>query len=324
MKLRDFTIERLAEMVIGDHKDFPYRSSWHITRFFQNIGLDFTHDGSTRARWAKEVLTGLNNAAQSSDLPSDELVKVITGVFDEDYFDRQSKLKEPALTALNELLKRDHLTTYFDEQTSQYYVRNTGTGAISSLAPPLSRPLTKQELEERQKIEAFLDSASEDEFTEQLLVPFFQASGFQRVSPGGHKEKLLEFGKDLWMKLRIPTGHWIYFGVQVKRGKIDSSGVGGSSNVANILTQVKMGIDHPIFDPDMNKTVLLDHMFVIAAGDITRAARTWLVANLDASQRRHILFMDRAEFLENSARVYKLLHLDVIKEEEHHADQMPF
>jgi hypothetical protein len=64
-----------------------------------------------------------------------------------------------------------------------------------------------------------------------------------------------------------------------------------------------MAIDHPIFDPDENRKVLLDHVFVIAAGEITRAARAWLVEHLDAGQRRHIIFMDRDEFLNQSARI---------------------
>jgi len=41
-----------------------------------------------------------------------------------------------------------------------------------------------------------------------------------------------------------------------------------------------MAIDHPIFDPEANRKVLLDHIFLISAGEITRAARTWLVEQL--------------------------------------------
>jgi hypothetical protein len=63
---------------------------------------------------------------------------------------------------------------------------------------------TTQELAE-------LETASEDEFTEKVLVPLFQRLGFHRVSPTGHAEKALEFGKDLWMKYQLPTSHWIYF-----------------------------------------------------------------------------------------------------------------
>ncbi|PYR31207.1 MAG: hypothetical protein DMF90_26065 [Acidobacteria bacterium] len=72
-------------------------------------------------------------------------------------------------------------------------------------------------IEQREQVVAFLDSASEDEFTDHLLVPLFQRLGSHRVSPAGHTEKALEFGKDLWMKFQLPTGHWLYFCAQVKR-----------------------------------------------------------------------------------------------------------
>jgi hypothetical protein len=71
-----------------------------------------------------------------------------------------------------------------------------------------------------------------------------------------------------------------------------------------------MAIDHPIFDPEANRKVLLDHLFMISAGEITKAARTGLIEQLDASQRRHIIFMDRDEFLDQSARILIDLHLD--------------
>ena len=71
-----------------------------------------------------------------------------------------------------------------------------------------------------------------------------------------------------------------------------------------------MAIDHPIFDPDTNRKVLLDHIFIISAGEITRAAREWLVAQLDTGQRRHIIFMDREEFLDQAARILLDLRID--------------
>jgi hypothetical protein len=49
---------------------------------------------------------------------------------------------------------------------------------------------------------------------------------------------------------------------------------------------------------------------VIAGGEITRAARTWIVERLDTSQRRHIIFMDRNEFLDQSARILLDLQLE--------------
>ncbi len=112
------------------------------------------------------------------------------------------------------------------------------------------------------------------------------------------------------MKYHLPTGHWIYFCAQVKKDKIDSTGSSGGKNVSTVLTQARMAIDHPIFDPETNRKVLVDHVFVISAGQITRAAREWLIGQLDAGQRRHIIFMDREEFLDQAARILLDLRID--------------
>lgn len=57
------TKERLADMICGDDTEvFPiYRSSMYLTEFFQDIKLDYTHDGSTRKWWVLEVLQKLKN-----------------------------------------------------------------------------------------------------------------------------------------------------------------------------------------------------------------------------------------------------------------------
>lgn len=310
MKLSDRVLDGLAEIVVGDNPVFPYRSSRYITRYFQRCGLPFAHDGSTRKRWTKDRLGELNLAvATNSDLPSDDLLRVISELFDYDDFDRVNKGTEPALEELNKLLTRQGLTAYFDA-SGRCYLRNNGTGVSSSMLPQQPRPLSHEEIKQRKKLILFLDSASEDEFTERLLVPFFQRLGFHRVSASGHKEKSLEFGKDLWMRYQLPTGHWLYFCAQIKRDKIDASGAGGGNNVSTLLNQARMAIDHPIFDPDANRKVLLDHIFLVSAGEITRAARTWLIEQLDSGQRRHIIFMDRDEFLDHSARILLDLRLD--------------
>ncbi len=322
MRLRDYTLEVLAEMVIGDHPAFPYRSSLIITRFFTRCELPYVHDGSPRKWWAKGVLDELNlGPSHSADLPADALLRVISELFDPDDFDRKQLSRDNALIELNKLLDREGLAAYFDN-SGRCFVRNTGTGNNSARMPQTPRPLSREEMLAREKVAAFLEKATEDEFTEKLLVPLFQRLGFHRVSAAGHKEKTLEFGKDLWMKYQLPTGHWLYFCAQVKRGKIDAGGVTGASNAANVLTQVKMAIDHPIFDPDANRKVLLDHVFVIAAGEITRAARIWIVEHLDAGQRRHIIFMDRDEFLDQSARI--LLDLQFQDDKLITDDDLPF
>jgi hypothetical protein len=113
------------------------------------------------------------------------------------------------------------------------------------------------------------------------------------------------------MKFQLPTGHWLYFSAQVKKDKIDSNNASGLKNVSSILNQARMAFDHPIFDPEENRKVLLDHLFIISAGEITKAAKHWLAEQLDASQRRQIIFMDRDELLDHAAKI--LLDLKILE-----------
>ena len=55
----DFEME-LAERICGDNPKYPYRSSYYLTRFFQDLGFDYTHDGSTRRFWVRDVLLELD------------------------------------------------------------------------------------------------------------------------------------------------------------------------------------------------------------------------------------------------------------------------
>jgi hypothetical protein len=54
---------------------------------------------------------------------------------------------------------------------------------------------------------------------------------------------------------------------------------------------------HEIFDPETNKRVLVDHAFIVAGGEITKAARNWIGNALDAPKRSQIMFMDRDDIL---------------------------
>ena len=127
----------------------------------------------------------------------------------------------------------------------------------------------------------------------------FRQLGFHRVTAAGHKDKALEYGKDVWMKYTLPTLHVLYFGIQAKKGKLDAAGVGkdGSSNIAEILNQVTMMLGHEVFDPEVSRRVLVDHAFIVAGGEITKAARNWLGNKLDANKRSQVMFMDREDIL---------------------------
>lgn len=56
------------------------------------------------------------------------------------------------------------------------------------------------------------------------------------------------------------------------RTPLDASGV-STSNVAEIHNQVMMMLGHEIFDPELNRRVLVDHAFIVAGGEITKQAR---------------------------------------------------
>ena len=71
---------------------------------------------------------------------------------------------------------------------------------------------------------SYLEQASEDELIEEVLLPLFRQLGFHRITAAGHKDKALEYGKDIWMKYTLPTQHTSYFGIQAKKGKLDAPG----------------------------------------------------------------------------------------------------
>src|SRR5690606_34371556 len=127
----------------------------------------------------------------------------------------------------------------------------------------------------------------------------FRQLGFHRITASGHKDKALEYGKDVWMRFVLPTQHVLYFGVQAKKGKLDASGArkDGNSNIAEVFNQITMMLGHEIFDPETSRKVLVDHALIVAGGEITKQARNWLGGRLDGSKRSQILFMDRDDIL---------------------------
>ena len=64
-----------------------------------------------------------------------------------------------------------------------------------------------------------------------------------------------------------------------------------------ILDQVMMMLGHEIFDPEIGKRVLVDHAFIVAGGEVTKAARNWLGGKLDLSKHIQVMFMDCDDIL---------------------------
>jgi hypothetical protein len=170
---------------------------------------------------------------------------------------------------------------------------------IGTPSPDPHRPFTSVESKRREELTRYLNSTSEDELIAEVLVPLFRQLGFHRITSAGHKDKALEYGKDIWMKYTLPTQHILYFGIQVKKGKLDAAGVSKNTNVnvAEIHHQALMMLGHEIFDPEVSRTVLVDHAFIVAGGEITKAARNWIGQKFDNVKRSQIMFMDRNDIL---------------------------
>lgn len=303
MRFQRITIRALADMICGNYPQeetfFVYRSSYYLTEFFEDVDTEYRHDGSTRATWVQEVLVQILQEPQAKQgLPPDTFLRVIRRLMDQRDATNEGSDRPAALGMLNAALTREDLEAFYAPD-QQCYLRHVKTNAVAMLAPDPHRPFSAAELKRRDELGRYLDAASEDKMIEEILLPLLRQLGFHRITATGHKDKALEYGKDIWMRFTLPTQHVLYFGIQAKKGKLDASGApkAANVNVAEVHQQALMMLGHEIFDLEIGKRVLVDHAFIVAGGEITKAARNWLGNKLDASKRSQILFMDREDIV---------------------------
>jgi len=91
------TKNKIAELICGDNKEkHPvYRSSTNLTRFFQDIGINVVHDGSSRNPWTFSVIDNLNGL---------DLQKVILRLSSPKLYGGDREQIKLALRTMNELL----------------------------------------------------------------------------------------------------------------------------------------------------------------------------------------------------------------------------
>jgi hypothetical protein len=90
--LKARTLSQLGEMICGNSGSdqpnyFLYRSSWYLTEFFQDIGTDYQHDGSTRHRWVADVLAKILDEEAplaGPNTPPDTFARVIRRLMDQE------------------------------------------------------------------------------------------------------------------------------------------------------------------------------------------------------------------------------------------------
>lgn len=300
MEFKKRTLSQIADMICGNYEAatsfFEYRSSKYLTEFFEDCGTEYEHDGSTRGLWVSERLKDILDGPQLDAMtPPETFLTVIRVLMDQGNALNEGPDRPGALALLNSALTREGFEAFYAPDKI-CYLRHLKTNTVAAPKPNPHRPFSSVEIERRERLNAYLNKASEDELIEDVLLPLFRQHGFHRITAAGHKDKALEYGKDVWMKFTLPTQHILYFGIQAKKGKIDSAGV-SKGNIAEIYNQVLMMIGHEIFDPELSKTVLVDHAFIVAGSEITKQAKLWLGGKLDATQRSQIMFMERDDIL---------------------------
>jgi hypothetical protein len=301
------TMNALGSMVAGGSQNvteehFVYRSAWFLTQFFQDCGHDVPFDNSSRIPWATDQLRAIlaDPPPRPNTLPQ-RFAIVIRNLMDrDDTLEGGDRERPKAIARLNRYLRAEGYEAFYGED-GQCHLRNVKTKVVSHFELA-RRAITEKEREREKLLDSYLNVCSEDELIEQILTPLFRSMSYERINVPGHPN-MLEFGKDMWMRYRLPTGHSIFFAVQVKKGTVDARGRtrGDNVNAAELLTQAQMALKHPIHDPETNKKVLVDHVYLIAGGTITQPARHFIIEELDRESRRHIIFMDRAELLDQFA-----------------------
>ena len=204
MKWRKRTLDDIAEMICGSADGpFRYRSSSYITRFFQDADLPYAHDGSTRSWWVSNTLEKvLAEPHPSPTTPPAALSRVIQVLMDLGDVTPPDPERKMALKLLNNALQREGFEAFY-ANNMQCYLRHLGTGTVADTMANPHRPFTQAEIEKRELLAAYLNKASEDDLIGEVLLPLFRQLGFHRITPSGHKDKALEYGKDMCPELRI-------------------------------------------------------------------------------------------------------------------------
>lgn len=303
MHFKQRTLMQIADMICGnfhiENSLFVYRSSTRLTEFFMDCDTDYAHDGSTRQLWVAQVLGLILAEPQPHpNAPPDTFARVIERLMDQSDAQNEGHDRPGAMAMLAISLAREGFEPFYAKD-KKCYLRHIATNTIAMAQANPHRPFSAAELARREQLITYLNTASEDELIEEVLLPLFRQLGFHRITAAGHKDKALEYGKDIWMKYTLPTQHILYFGIQAKKDKLDASGMtkSGNANIAEIYNQVVMMLGHEVFDPEIGKRVLVDHAFIVAGGEITKQARNWLGNKLDATKRSQVMFMDREDIL---------------------------
>jgi hypothetical protein len=224
------------------------------------------------------------------------IVRVVQELMDPVDFTRSQKDRAGALAKLNETLVRERIEAYLDG-AGQCHVRTAaGTSAAVDVR---ARAFTQKDRETRAKWADYLDTGSEDDFTEKYSSRFYRAAGFS-ASPSQVTQQAARVRQGPLDEVSAPhfALHLLRVASEERKAGLGGQTKTGNENITEALNQIRMALQNPVLDTEVNRKVLIDHVYLIASGDIAKAARNFLVEKLDAEQRRQLIFMDRSEILD--------------------------
>ncbi len=305
MKFRQRTTSEIADMICGNFPAettyFKYRTGSGLDEFFADADASsYRGSGGSRAKWAASILDQiLAEPWLGPTKPPERFSNVIALLMEQEDATNEPPERPGALKQLKDSLKREGFEAFYgpDDRCYLRHVATSTTTATLSANP--HRPFSTAEVVKRERLSKYLDRISEDELIEEVLLPLFRQLGFHRITAAGHKDKALEYGKDIWMRYQLPTQHFLYFGVQVKKDKLDAAAARGpgNANIAAVHHEALMMLAHEIFDPETGRRVLVDHAFIVSGGEITKQAQNWLGNKLDDAKRSQIMFIGREDIL---------------------------
>jgi hypothetical protein len=230
MAFQKRTLMQIADLICGNDPQgvhFVYRSSKYLTQFFADIETDFEHDGTTRQDWVAWALGQiLSEPWPNIATPPDTFARAIDRLMDiSDAVDDDDQ-RQGALSQLNKALAREGFEAFYAPD-KRCYLRHIATNTVAAPSPNPHRPFSAAEIERREQLLAYLERCSEDELIAEVLLPLFRQLGFHRITAAGHQDKALEYGKDVWMKYKLPTQHVLYFGIQAKKASWIHRGLPG-------------------------------------------------------------------------------------------------
>ncbi len=135
----------------------------------------------------------------------------------------------------------------------------------------------------------WLASLSEADLRTQVLIPLFEAMGYQGVYH--HHGGASELGKDLVMWKDDPAIGRSYYGVVAKAG--DIKGGVTSSAIQTVLIQIRQSFGKPYTDPHSGEERAITTCFVVTSAGFPKEARDSIRADL-GDAHRHVTFHDGA------------------------------